>query len=134
VAGITYPGTLHASLMIEGFELSFIAGFLLTILPRIHVQPRRLIPPTIIVGVGLALLNWGGRAYVAHATRFYAAYAVVATAAGLLVYLYLYNQIVLWGTALAATSTRGRFIDLAAGPKPEPGDTPAPDASENRET
>jgi len=35
VARIPYPGTLHASLMIEGFELSFISGFLLTILPRI---------------------------------------------------------------------------------------------------
>jgi membrane protein len=111
-----------------------IAAALLTILPRIHVQPRRLIPPTVIVGVGLALLNWGGRAYVTHATRFYAAYAVVATAAGLLVYLYLYNQIVLWGAALAATSTRGRFIDLAAGPTPEQGESPAPDATENRET
>lgn len=108
-----------------------IGAALLTVLPRIHMQPRRLIPPAVLVGVGLSLLNWGGRAYVSHATRFYAAYAVIATAAGLLLYLYLYNQIVLWGAAFAATSTRGRFIDLAAGPAPEPGDSPAPDATEN---
>lgn len=91
---------------------------LLTALPRLHIQPRRLIPPAIGVGLALSLLNWLGRAYVTHATRFYTAYAVIATAAGLLIYLYLFNQIVLWGAALAATSTRGRFIDLAAGPKP----------------
>ena len=110
---------------------TIIAVALLTVLPRIHMQPRRLIPPAVLVGIGLALLNWGGRAYVTHATRFYAAYAVIATAAGLLVYLYLYNQIVLWGAALAATSTRGRFIDLAAGPGPEPDGNPAPETTEN---
>lgn len=107
------------------------ATALLTVLPRIHVQPRRLYPPAIMVGIGLSLLNWGGRAYVTHATRFYAAYAVIATAAGLLIYLYLFNQIVLWGAALTATSTRGRFIDLAAGPAPESGENPSPDATEN---
>jgi uncharacterized protein involved in response to NO len=32
---VPYPGLLHAQLMIEGFELSFIAGFLLTIAPRL---------------------------------------------------------------------------------------------------
>ena len=109
---------------------TIIATALLTVLPRIHVQPRRLMPPAIAVGVGLSLLNWGGRAYVTHATRFYAAYAVIATAAGLLIYMYLFNQIVLWGAALTATSTRGRFIDLAAGPPPEPDGNPSPDASE----
>jgi membrane protein len=110
---------------------TIIATALLTVLPRIHVQPRRLIPPAVLVGIALSLLNWGGRAYVSHATRFYAAYAVIATAAGLLIYLYLYNQIVLWGAALAATSNRGRFIDLAAGPAPEPAGSPSPDATEN---
>ncbi|WP_027342586.1 YihY/virulence factor BrkB family protein [Hamadaea tsunoensis] len=95
------------------------AAALLTALPRLHIQPRRLIPPAVAVGLTLSLLNWLGRAYVTHATRFYTAYAVIATAAGLLIYLYLFNQVVLWGAALAATSTRGRFIDLAAGPKPE---------------
>jgi membrane protein len=111
-----------------------IASALLTVLPRIHVQSRRLIPPAVLVGLGLSLLNWGGRLYVAHATRFYAAYAVVATAAGLLVYLYLFNQIVLWGAALMATSHRGRFTDLAGGPAREPGGNPSPDATGNPET
>jgi membrane protein len=110
---------------------TIIAVALLTVLPRLHVQPRRLIPPAIAVGIGLSLLNLGGRAYVAHATRFYAGYAVIATAGGLLLYLYLYNQIVLWGAALAATSARGRFTDLAAGPVPDSDGNPAPDTTEN---
>lgn len=108
-----------------------IASALLTVLPRLHVQPRRLIPPAVLVGIALSLLNLGGRTYATHSTRYYAPYAVVATAGGLLVYIYLYNQIVLWGAALTATSTRGRFIDLAAGPRPESGDNPAPDATGN---
>ncbi|MEV0273316.1 YihY/virulence factor BrkB family protein [Hamadaea sp. NPDC050747] len=97
---------------------SFIGAALLTVLPRLHVQPRRLIPPAIAVGVGVSLLNWGGRAYFTHSLRFYPTATVIATTGVLLLYLYFFNQIVLWGAALAATSTRGRFIDLAAGPRP----------------
>jgi membrane protein len=108
-----------------------IGAALLTVLPRLHVQPRRLIPPAIAVGVGLSLLNWGGRAYVTHATRLYPAYTVIATTGVLLLYLYLFNQIVLWGSALAATSTRGRFIDLAAGPRPGRAGSPSADASDS---
>src|SRR5688572_2831730 len=51
--GLPYPGTLHASLMIEGFELAFIAGFLLTILPRItRTDPT----PAIVTHAALALV------------------------------------------------------------------------------
>ncbi|NUT34538.1 MAG: YihY/virulence factor BrkB family protein [Hamadaea sp.] len=110
-----------------------ISAALLTVLPRLHVSPARLIPPAIAVGLGLSLLNWGGRAYVTHSVRLYPAYTVIATTGVLLIYLYLFNQIVLWGSALAATSTRGRFIDLAAGPppaeeEPSPEDRPEPPA------
>jgi membrane protein len=44
------------------------------------------------------------------------AYAVVATAVGLLVYLYLFNQVLLWGAALASTDIHGDVVDLAADP------------------
>lgn len=107
---------------------SFIGAALLTVLPRLHVQPRRLIPPAITVGIGVSLLNWGGRAYFTHSLRFYPTATVIATTGVLLLYLYFFNQIVLWGAALAASSTRGRFIDLAAGPRPadSPGDRSEP--------
>jgi membrane protein len=107
-----------------------IAAALLTVLPRLKIQPRRLLPPAILVGLGLSVLNWGGLVYTKHATRLYAPLTVITTAAVLLVYFYLFNQIVLWGAALAATSTRGGFTDLAAAPPPGPGDSPSADTSE----
>jgi len=36
----SYPGTLHRSLMIQGFETSFILGFLLTAMPAFTHGPR----------------------------------------------------------------------------------------------
>ena len=122
--------SVHTRCLKSWIEAHYIER-VLTVLPRLHVQPRRLLPPAVLVGIALSLLNLGGRAYASHATRYYAPYAVVATAGGLLVYMYLYNQIVLWGAALTATSTRGRFIDLAGGSAPESGDSPAPDANES---
>jgi uncharacterized protein involved in response to NO len=65
LAGFPYPGPLHASLMIEGFELAFVTGFLLTILPRLTrtdpTGPRE-------TGVALVLLlAFGAAALVAQA-------------------------------------------------------------------
>jgi len=48
------------------------------------------------------------------------AYTVVAGAVGLLLYLYLLNQLLLFGAALAATSRHGRVIDLADAPASPP--------------
>ncbi|MBB5870435.1 membrane protein [Allocatelliglobosispora scoriae] len=99
------------------------AAALLTVLPRLHISPKRLLPAAVLVGLGISAINWVGRFYVGRTTA-NPAYAVVATAAGLLVYLYLYNQLVLFGAAIAATSTAGRFVDLAAGPQPDLPDEP----------
>jgi len=69
VAGIPYPGTLHASLMIEGFELSFISGFLLTILPRItRTDPTgaRVINAALALLLGFGAAALAGWAAVAH--------------------------------------------------------------------
>ena len=41
-----------------------------------------------------------------------------AARSALLLFLYLFNQLLLYGAALAATSTRGKVVDLAAGPPP----------------
>jgi membrane protein len=66
------------------------------------------------VAVGIFALNSLGGIYIER-VRDNAAYAVVATAAGLLVYLYLFHQLVLAGAAWMATSEEGRVVDLANG-------------------
>ncbi|MEV4412987.1 YihY/virulence factor BrkB family protein [Catellatospora sp. NPDC049609] len=92
-----------------------IIGFaLVTVLPRVHMTPRRLLPAIGIVGVGLTLLNELGR-YFVQRTENNPAYVAVAASVGLLLYLYLFNQIVLWAVAYAATSRRGKVFDLAWG-------------------
>ena len=60
----------------------------------------------LLVAVGITLLNTVGRYYVVRTER-NPAYTVVAGAVGLLLYLYLLNQLVLFGAALAATSRHG---------------------------
>ena len=40
---------------------------------------------------------------------------MAGTTVGLLIYLYLLNQLILFGAALAATATKGTAIDLGAG-------------------
>ena len=60
----------------------------------------------------------------------------MAGAVGLLIYLYLLNHLILIGAALAATSTRGTVIDMAAAPpqllspsrRPRPPGQPSPAA------
>jgi membrane protein len=91
-----------------------IGVIMMTVLPRIHMSPRRLFFPVLTVGAGLTLLTSIGRAYAGR-TENNPAYVLVASSVGLLIYLYLFNQILLWSTALAATSTRGRALDLAWG-------------------
>ncbi|HEY8472139.1 MAG TPA: YihY/virulence factor BrkB family protein [Natronosporangium sp.] len=91
-----------------------VAFALLAALPRLRIAPRRLLPPAAGLAVGLFLLNALGGLYIDR-VRENAAYAVVATAAGLLVYLYLFFQLVLLCAAWAATAGRGRVVDMASG-------------------
>jgi membrane protein len=88
-----------------------LASALLVAVPRLRVSLRRLLVPVLVVAVGITLLNSVGRFYVIRWER-NPAYAVVAGAVGLLVYLYLFNQLLIFGAALLATSTHGRVIDL----------------------
>ncbi|MEV1143127.1 YhjD/YihY/BrkB family envelope integrity protein [Micromonospora sp. NPDC049799] len=94
-----------------------LATLLLVAVPRLRMSRSRLRPVVLFVAVGITLLNTVGRYYVVRTER-NPAYTVVAGAVGLLLYLYLLNQLVLFGAALAATSTRGRVVDLAEGPAP----------------
>lgn len=91
-----------------------LATALLVAVPRLRMSRRRLRPVVLAVAVGITLLNTVGRYYVVRTER-NPAYTVVATAVGLLLYLYLLNQLVLFGAALAATSRYGRVVDLAEG-------------------
>ncbi|MFI6264565.1 YihY/virulence factor BrkB family protein [Micromonospora sp. NPDC051006] len=95
-----------------------LAVLLLVAIPRLRMSRARLRPVVWLVALGITLLNTVGRYYVVRTER-NPAYTVVAGAVGLLLYLYLLNQLVLFGAALAATSTRGRVVDLAEGPAPD---------------
>ena len=97
-----------------------LATALMLAVPRLRITPRRLFSPVLLVALGVTLLNSVGRYYVARFER-NLAYTAVAGTVGLLVYLYLLNQLLLFGAALAATSHRGRVIDLAADDPLPPG-------------
>lgn len=91
-----------------------LAAALLVAVPRLRMTVRRLLPPVLLVASGITLLNTVGRLYVVRWER-NPAYTVVAGAVGLLIYLYLLNQLLLFGAALAATARDGEVTDLAAG-------------------
>jgi len=97
------------------------AGLLVGV-PRLRVSPGRMLAPVLLVGLGITALTSVGQLYVQH-TAHNPAYRVVSAAAGLLVFLNLFSQLLLFGAAWAATG-RGRVRDLAAGPQPpaEPAD------------
>jgi membrane protein len=96
-----------------------LATALLAAVPRLRMTPRRMAPPVLQVGIGIALLNTVGRSFVDLVQR-NPAYGLVASAVGLLVYLYVFNQLLLFGAAWAATSPHGRVVDLSADDKTAP--------------
>ena len=82
--GPWYPALLHRTLMIEGFELSFVVGFLLTALPGLtHSRPTTggeagtAFAALVLFGV-FALLGWQG---AAHLCTLAALLTVIAAAA-----------------------------------------------------
>lgn len=75
-----------------------LAAALLLAVPRLRMSRSRLRPVVLLVAVGITLLNTVGRYYVVRTER-NPAYTVVAGAVGLLLYLYLLNQLVLFGAA-----------------------------------
>ncbi len=118
VLGILAPNTTFGSAIIRssGPVLEFLVNFVLAAaimlaLPRLRLSPGRLLPPTTVVAVGIQLLNSVGTWYIRR-TEQRPAYQLVAGTVGLLIYLYLLNQLILLGAALAATSRRGTVVDL----------------------
>jgi membrane protein len=88
----------------------------LTGLPRLRVPPRRVVLPALLVAVGLELLKTVGGFYVQR-TEANPTYQVVAGIVGLLVFLNVVNQLILFAAALTATSTTGDVTDLAVRPR-----------------
>jgi membrane protein len=86
----------------------------LTLLPRLRVPPRRVLVPALVIAVGLEVLTSMGRIVVVRAEA-NPAFQVVAGAAGLLVFLLVLNQLILFAAALTATGTGGPVRDLATG-------------------
>ena len=91
----------------------------LTGLPRLRMPLRRVLGPALLVAAGLELLKTLGRLYVQR-TEANPTYQVVAGAVGLLVFLNVVNQPILFAAALTATGTRGQVTDLAARPVAAP--------------
>jgi membrane protein len=86
----------------------------LTLLPRLRMPLRRVLVPALLIAVGLELLNSMGRLVVARAEH-NPAFQVVAGTAGLLVFLLILNQLILFAAALTATGTGGPVKDIATG-------------------
>lgn len=112
LAGI--PVLEHLGWLLQIAVNLLVAVALLAALPRLRIAPRRLLAPAVALAVGIFLLNALGGLYIER-VRDNAAYAVVATAAGLLVYLYLFHQLVLICAAWTATCRAGDVVDMAAG-------------------
>ncbi len=91
-----------------------LAAAMLTGVSRLRLSPRRLLPSALVVAVGIQLLNAVGRLGIAQ-TQDRPAYAAVAGSVGLLVYLYVLNQVILFGAALPAPARSGPAVDLGRG-------------------
>ncbi|WP_433827328.1 YihY/virulence factor BrkB family protein [Actinoplanes sp. CA-015351] len=120
LAGGGFATTLSVVSLLLTFGVNMLlAAALLTGVPRLKMTARRMAPPVLQVGVGLMLLNTVGKSFVAIVER-NPAYALVGSAVGALVYLYVFNQLLLFGAAWAATSPHGRVVDLSADDKTAP--------------
>ncbi|MFB6398208.1 YihY/virulence factor BrkB family protein [Polymorphospora lycopeni] len=98
----------------------------LTGLPRLRMPPRRVGLPALLVAVGLELLKTVGGFYIQR-TEANPTYHVVAGTVGLLVFLNVVNQLILFAAALTATSATGHVTDLAVRPR-------SPQSTDDRST
>jgi membrane protein len=87
---------------------------LLAGVPRLRMPLRRLIPSALIFAIGLGLLKGAGKLYITRTER-NPAYQLVAGTVGLLLFMFLLHQLLLFAAAVAATSRHGMVVDLAGG-------------------
>jgi len=114
VAGaMSWTDTFLAALVDFVLALAVLAG-----VPRLRMSFRRLLPPALLVVVGLGVLKVLGRWVITRTQHnpAYEGFTAAAAAVGLLLFMFFFNQIVLFAAALAATSDRGSVLDLANRP------------------
>ncbi|GAA2389404.1 YihY/virulence factor BrkB family protein [Dactylosporangium salmoneum] len=102
------------STLLSGVVDVFLGAALLVGVPRLRMSLRRLWPSALLFAVGLGLLKTVGKWYITR-TEHNPAYQLVAGTIGLLLYMYLLHQLLLFAAALSATSPFGRVVDLAGG-------------------
>ena len=103
--------------LISGVVDLALGAALLAGVPRLRMPLRRLIPSAVIFAIGLGLLKTAGKLYITRTER-NPAYQLVAGTVGLLLFMFLLHQLLLFAAAMAATSRHGTVIDLAGGGKP----------------
>lgn len=113
VDGSGRPVVATVSFLLALAVNTLLAMVLLSVLPRIRMPVRRLLGPALLVAVGLELLKTVGRLYLERSVA-NPVYQAVGSAVGLLLFLYLLNQVVLFAAALTATSNYGEAVDLAS--------------------
>ncbi|MGW0805514.1 YihY/virulence factor BrkB family protein [Nonomuraea sp. NPDC002799] len=112
--GVPAQWVLGAAVFVLGLGVNtLLAMALLSAPPRLRLPLRRVLGPALVITFGLEILKTLGQAYV-NLTVANPAYQVVAGAAGMLLFLKVLNQLILFAAALAATGTSGRVTDLAA--------------------
>jgi len=121
--GIGWQQVISAVVSVVGVVSSFLvnvvlAASLLSGVARLRMPPRRLLPAVVLVAVGLSVLSSVGRLYIDYSAH-RPAFQLVGGAVALLLFLYLFHQLLLFGAALAATATGGRVVDLAGGAPPD---------------
>lgn len=102
-----------------------LAAALLSGLPRLALPMKRVLPPALLVAVGLEALKTIGRVYISSVAD-KPGYQAVGTAVGLLIFLYLFNQMLLFAAAWTATSERGNAVDMVVRKRIDTGDIPKP--------
>ncbi len=104
---ISWTGTVFGV-----FLNALLAAALLSGLPRLALPLRRVLPPALYVAIGLELLKSAGTWYISSVAD-KPAYQAVGSAVGLLLFLFVFNQMLLFASAWTATSLRGRAVDMA---------------------
>jgi membrane protein len=104
---ISYGGTIIGILVNTVLSAALMSG-----LPRLALPAKRVLPPALLVAIGLELLKSVGTLYIT-SVESKPAYQAVGTAVGLLIFLYVFNQMLLFASSWTATSNRGNAIDLA---------------------
>ncbi|GII05596.1 YhjD/YihY/BrkB family envelope integrity protein [Planobispora takensis] len=104
--------TLSVVAFVLGIGVNFLLSTaLLTLTPRLHLSPRRVAGPALMITIGLELLKTIGQVYF-NLGAANPAYHVVAGAVGMLLFLKLLNVLILFAASHAATGHHGTVVDL----------------------